>query len=125
MLITRKEFDEKYQKGELKIAITGMSNIGKSYRSGQIAKKKEFHHACVDEAIAEKMGFEDETRVAHWLNYPYKEGFLERQSQYLEQEGRITKQYSENATGNFLLDTTGSVIYVDPSIHDFLQENER
>jgi len=123
MLLTRTEFDEKYKKGDLKIAIVGMSNIGKSHRSRQMAKKKGFERVCVDDTIGHELGFEDETRLAHWLNYPYNEGFLERQSQYLEREGRITKKYAEEVRGNCLLDTTGSVIYIDPSIHDFLQEN--
>lgn len=123
MLLTRKEFDEKYHQGSLCVAMVGMSNIGKSYRSRQMAKRKGFDRVCVDDSIGQELGFENETKLAHWLNYPYQEGFLDRQSQYLEREGRITKKYAEEATGNFFLDTTGSVIYVDPSIHDFLQEN--
>ncbi|MCK5461243.1 hypothetical protein KAI58_04630 [Candidatus Gracilibacteria bacterium] len=125
MIITRDQFDEKIKEGGLKIAFVGMSNVGKSLRAREFAQQCHFQKVSVDDEIKEKLGFEDMLAMASWMGFPYEEKFKKHEEIYLNCEEEYTKNCLKGIADNenFVLDTTGSVIYLKKSVLDFLQEN--
>jgi shikimate kinase len=123
MKISRQDFDKKRAENSLKIAFIGMSNIGKSLRSKQLTEEKNFARYCVDEHIGLQLGLETELEMADWLGYPDEPDFQKKQLQYLEAEASLTQNITIPTAQNFVLDTTGSVIYLSKDCHEFLRQN--
>ena len=123
MLCTRSEFDKKFANNELKIAFIGMSNIGKSHRSKELAQIKDFTVFGVDEEMADKMQKSWPDEMAEWMGYPFEERFPETQKTYLEWENKLTGNPVVPEGKNFILDTTGSVVYLTKEIHKYIFEN--
>lgn len=123
MILTKYEFLKRWQENNLQIAFMGMSNIGKTFRAKQFQKEKGFRAACIDEAIADILGFEDEAHLAYWLGQPYTEDFTEKQEHYLKLEGDMTRRSVKEAEGNFVLDTTGSIIYLPTKTQEHVKKN--
>lgn len=123
MLLTRSEFDQQFNDNTLRIAFIGMSNIGKSYRAEELRDAKAFHVFSVDEAISQLMGKSWPDEMAEWMGYPFEDKFPENQKIYLDQEHELTRNPETPSSSNFILDTTGSVVHLDSTIHDYLKEN--
>jgi len=122
--LTPEEFDAHVAEGTLRLSFVGMSNVGKSYRSKTLHKEKDFLWYCVDQQVAEGLGFKTEGEIATWMGYPSSEGYEERERQYLELEDTYTKQASMETKGkNFVFDTTGSVVHLPQKTLDALREN--
>ena len=121
MILTQDEFLQKFSAGNLKIAFVGMSNIGKSFRSKQLGKIKNFRVFSVDDAIEKKLGLSSMKEMAQWMGYPYEKKYKAAEKKYLAIEDDITRTVFP--AGNFILDTTGSVIYTSPHTMDFLKKN--
>ena len=112
MLLTRGEFDQRLQAGTLTLCFVGMSNIGKSFRSVQLGELQGLHCHAVDDLIAAELGFADVGEIASWMGQPDGSDYAERQQQYLKLEAAITTA-DTGMHGNTVIDTTGSVIYLD------------
>lgn len=123
MLITQKEFDQKFKNNELRIAFIGMSNIGKSYRTRELGAEKGFETYTVDAHICDAIGIPTEEEMAVWLGYPYEAQFQKHQQEYLNVEEQLTKTAPIPEGKNFALDTTGSAIYLSEDTLNFLREN--
>lgn len=123
MIFSQEDFLQNLKKGALKIAVIGMSNTGKSYRSQQLHKECGFERYCVDDLIGTSLGFEGDTELAHWLGQPNSHGFTERQMQYLQKEKELTLACPLSSKESIVLDTTGSVIYLDDEVKEFLHKN--
>lgn len=123
MILTRDEFDQKEREGVLRVAFIGMSNIGKSFRSTQISELKNYGRYEVDAVMGQAMGISDMNTFAGWLSFPYSSGFAERQSYYLEKEKEMTLAVASQQENSLLLDTTGSLIYLDQDVWTYLQKN--
>ena len=110
------------------ISLIGMSGSGKSYWTTRLAAYgfKAFH--C-DDLIEEKLAFElvrsDGTaqKVGEWMGFPYEPGYKERESKYLTLEKVVLEEIlnaidgrGRFSDGNFVIDTTGSVIYAGEKI---------
>lgn len=100
-----------------------MSNIGKSHRTHQIKRLKGFKTKEIDDQIGEALGLKSLEEMAEWMGQPYTERFLMYQKKYLDAEEKLTQSAIENAEGNFLIDTTGSVVYLSDNLHQKLSEN--
>ncbi len=50
------QFDEKLAAGELVLTLVGMSNVGKTFWSHQLAAEGGFTHICCDDLIEAEMG---------------------------------------------------------------------
>jgi shikimate kinase len=118
-LLDRQGFDENLHKGELALAFVGMSNSGKSLRSRKLAEELGFALVSVDDeiekALAEELGsaYGNGTEaLANWMGFPFQQTFREREQRYLQIEELITGNARPPQTGNFALDTTGSVVYL-------------
>lgn len=117
---TREDFDDRLSRGALHLAFIGMSNCGKSYRSNQLCEGYDFSVLCVDDEIERAIsphlsanGYKGIEGLAKWMGFPTDEHFQQNQAIYLQHEEAITSSVQQNKPdGNFVLDTTGSVIYL-------------
>ena len=123
MNINRHDFYERYQKGELKIALIGMSNVGKSYTATRLAEHYEFSLIEVDKLIRTDMGHESMKDFAEWQGQPFTNGYAEREEISIEKETIATKSAISSKKSNTLIDTTGSVIYVKEDVLEELVNN--
>ena len=123
MNINRHDFYERYQKGELKIALIGMSNVGKSYTATRLAEHYEFSLIEVDKLIRTDMGHESMKDFAEWQGQPFTNGYAEREEISIEKETIATKSAISSKKSNTLIDTTGSVIYVKENVLEELVNN--
>ncbi|MEL6688025.1 MAG: shikimate kinase [Pseudomonadota bacterium] len=123
MKLTRSEFDARYKAGTLKLALIGMSNIGKSYSGMRLATHFDFILIEVDRLIWDVLGETDMDAFAAWQGQPYSEGYEERERESIALETVATRKSLETEARNPLLDTTGSVIYTDKDVLDALKRD--
>ncbi len=106
------------------ISLIGMSNIGKSYWSKKLEQEIGFKRFSVDEMIGEKLllklgiNLHDETALSQWMGQPWEAQYLENSNMYIEFENEVVQSILDNLIPDkpIVIDTTGSVIYLDPSI---------
>lgn len=123
MKISLSEFIQRFHNNTLKLAFIGMSNIGKSYRANELKTHKGFEVHSIDDAISNVLNIRgDINNLAEWMGYPYDNRFTETQKNYLELEHKLTQNHP-SPEGNFILDTTGSVVHLDNSAHEYLKNN--
>jgi shikimate kinase len=122
MKLSSKNFLGKLEAGELKIAFVGMSNIGKTHLTKRLCKSHKFKKIDVDKMIWEKLGFDDMEDFADWQGQPYEEGYAEREADLIKMEAEATQKAIKKAKGNTIIDTTGSIVYIDPAVRRELKE---
>ena len=113
MRLSLSEFDARYKAGDLHLAFIGMSNIGKSYTATRLSKTHNFQLVEVDRLIWEELDHGNMADFAKWQGQPYSDGYEEREAVSIALETQATKKAILASNNNTLLDTTGSVIYVD------------
>ena len=123
MKLTKAEFAERYAKGTLKIAFIGMSNIGKSYTALRLATRYEFNLIEVDKIIWENLGHDSMEAFAQWQGHPYTQGYSERERESIALESQATRAALNTQEQNPMIDTTGSVIYVDQDVLKKLKQD--
>ena len=123
MKLTKAEFAERYAKGTLKIAFIGMSNIGKSYTALRLATRYEFNLIEVDKIIWENLGHDSMEAFAQWQGHPYTQGYSERERESIALESQATRAALNTQELNPMIDTTGSVIYVDQDVLKKLKQD--
>ena len=123
MKLTKAEFAERYAKGALKIAFIGMSNIGKSYTALRLATRYEFNLIEVDKIIWENLGHDSMEAFAQWQGHPYTQGYSERERESIALESQATRAALNTQELNPMIDTTGSVIYVDQDVLKKLKQD--
>ncbi|NNC37640.1 MAG: hypothetical protein HKO02_09305 [Hyphomonadaceae bacterium] len=111
MLLTQSEFDKRLKDNNLRIALIGMSNIGKSHWARRFKSRHGFHHYEVDDRIQESLSLSSISLSAEWMGHPYQKGYQDRAAEYLALEIELT-QKADDQDGNLVLDTTGSIIYL-------------
>jgi len=102
----------------MKISLIGMSGSGKSYWSQKL-KSLGFKVFCCDDLIAQKLGVKGVADVSKWMGQPYENRYQETHKQYLSFEtGAMEHIFNEvgKLDGNVVIDTTGSVIHLNPQI---------
>jgi shikimate kinase len=120
MKLSRPDFERRYAEGELRIALVGMSNIGKSYTGMRLATAFDFELIEVDKLIREQLGHDDMDAFAAWQGQPYSDGYADREAESKRLESAATQNALGRTVGNAVLDTTGSVIYIDKSVQENL-----
>lgn len=111
MRLTQAEFNTLKAANQLRIALIGMSNVGKSHWASQITELHNFKSYEVDAAIQEHLFLGSITQSARWMGHPYEDGYVEKSSRYLQLEAEQTLA-AKAMGGNVVLDTTGSVIHL-------------
>jgi shikimate kinase len=125
MKLAVEELWQKYRSQQLHLSLIGMSNIGKTYWSRQLEACCHFRRVEIDQEIEKalepelkRQGYQGIQDLAKWMGFPDSEHFEVQESRYLELEGQSLKQVldqlQKTKQGNEVLDTTGSVIYLDP-----------
>ncbi len=122
MKLSSKQFLTQLDAGDLKLAFVGMSNIGKTYLASRFAKTYKFKVVEVDKMIWKSLGFDTMEDFADWQGQPYEEGYKEREAELISLETKATEKAVNSAKGKTLLDTTGSVVYVDPAVRRQLKQ---
>jgi len=122
MQLSRAEFDARYTAGKLHLAFVGMSNIGKSYTASRLSKTHKFQLVEVDKLIWEELDQGSMADFAAWQGQPYTEGYAEREAVSISLETNATRKAMTPIEGNSLLDTTGSVIYIDDAVKQQLKD---
>jgi shikimate kinase len=113
MKLRKADFERLLAENKLKIAFIGMSNVGKTRISKDMAKKGPFQRVEVDEMIGKRLTLASITSVATWLGFPYEPQYAPHESEYLALETEATEEaMSTPFTGNAVLDTTGSAVYL-------------
>ncbi len=121
MQLSRAEFEARYTAGTLRIALIGMSNIGKSYTAMRLATHYDMSLIEVDKLIWEDLGQSSMDDFAAWQGHPYSKGYNEREAQSIALETKATTKALRTQSHNPLLDTTGSVIYTSQAVLDRLK----
>ena len=118
MNLSPPEVQSRYRRGDLRIALLGMSNIGKSYFAARLVRDFSFQSVEVDQLIQSKLGQGSMDDHANWLGQPYSEGYTVRETKAMQLEGDATKEAMDfcQTAGNAVLDAPGSVIYVNDDI---------
>jgi len=123
MKLNKAEFNQLYAEGRLKIAFIGMSNIGKSYTAMRLATKYDFNLIEVDKIIWENLGHDSMETFAKWQGHPYTDGYQKRETHSISLETEATRKALTTVQRNPMIDTTGSVIYVDDDVLKTLRQN--
>jgi shikimate kinase len=108
-------FERRWSNGDLKIALIGMSNIGKSWMSAKLANALGIATVEVDHYIRRELGQESMDDFAQWLGHPNTSGYAKREAKSLALEETATLRALDDLTAPCILDTTGSVIYCPES----------
>lgn len=111
----------------MKIAIIGMSGSGKTYWSKKLESKGFKRFGC-DDLIEEKLGKELKSlgysgirNVAKWMGQPFDKQYPKTSKKYLQFEGKVIEKIlsslqTSSKDENIVIDTTGSVIYLEESL---------
>ena len=117
-MLTTAQFTDLRNRNCLKIALIGMSNIGKTHWAKNIATRYGFTHCEIDTQIQTLLKQADMNACAHWLGLPTTAHYQERECIYLRHEETATRAALSHA-GNFIIDTTGSVVHLSSELrHD-------
>jgi len=111
VLLSAAAFDQKVTQGQLRIALIGMSNIGKSYTAQRIARADGFACYEVDAQIQAKLGKDTMGDMADWMGHPFTDGYGDKEAEYLSLEAGFSLAAAQGE-GNLVLDTTGSLVHI-------------
>jgi len=123
MRLSPQEAAARYKSGTLKIALLGMSNIGKSHFAKRLEDSFGFTATEVDAVIQSHLGKDNMDDHAAWLGQPYSDGYAEREAEAINLETKATAEAIDIclAGNNTVLDAPGSVIYVGEPVLERLQ----
>jgi shikimate kinase len=121
------------------ITFIGLSGCGKSYLSERIAEERGFRHLCCDDMIEQKLsntltqgGYSSIEGVAKWMGQPFEQSFASRQQAYLDAEQQVMNEVLDGLGSDgwglehdYVVDTTGSVIYMNDELLSGLKERSR
>ncbi|MBP9838523.1 MAG: hypothetical protein KBC84_07390 [Proteobacteria bacterium] len=114
------------------ITLIGFSGAGKSHLSKQFREELSWSTYDCDSLIEQRLkhsidnGSSSVEKLAFWLGQPYTENFQEREDLLVKLEDEVTADafLPENIKKeNYVIDTSGSVIYVSPKTIKTLKEN--
>lgn len=115
------------------LSLLGMSSVGKSHWAKHLVARGWLRIDCdgeiasrLGELVPVREGQEPVNALGTWMGMPWTEGYREREAAYLALEGIVTQEAldraREEASGgrDVVIDCTGSVIYLGPSVLDRL-----
>ncbi len=116
------EFGDSVRRNEMRLALVGMSNAGKTTLSKALSGAFSFTHAEVDSDIGHELSQSNIHALADWLGLPGSEGHKEREKYFLDLEEQYTL-LDRPVRGNFVLDTTGSVVHLSEKARERLRDS--
>ncbi|MEC9093326.1 MAG: hypothetical protein VX438_11505, partial [Planctomycetota bacterium] len=75
----------------------------------------------VDQAINQSLEIQSMEQAARWMGYPFEAGYPANRARYLELE-EIHTRVDVPPLGNFVLDTTGSIVYGSEELRRWIGE---
>lgn len=122
-------FTRQREQGQLALALVGMSNVGKSLWAARLAESGFSVYGCDDEIKhqlapeLQEQGFTGGlVDVARWMGQPYDQRFAATQARYLALESEsLVHALEQHTDGNRVIDTTGSVVHLHPSLLEALR----
>jgi len=121
MRLSQDQFDTALKRGSLRLALIGMSNIGKSFRARQLQDEKRFELFVVDREIEKRLGISGIEAVARWMGPPYAPAYARAEERYLALEAEVIGGICPKK-GNLVVDSTGSIIYLPAPILEDLKK---
>lgn len=115
------------------LLLIGMSNIGKSHWSKKLADQAGYTRLECDALVEAKLepelkrlGYMGITDVARWMGQPYEPQYSETSQKYMACETAVMQEIVEllrkaPTSCRYVVDTTGSVIYIDKKILEDLK----
>ncbi len=114
------------------LSLVGMSLIGKSHWSSKLAETG-FRRYCCDDLIEQRLARELEDSsgralsMGEWMGFPYESRYRPREARYLELESQVLADVlleleAHDRKENVVIDTTGSVIYLQDTLLQKLRE---
>ncbi len=105
----------------LRLALIGMSGVGKTFWTKRLAQAGH-HTICCDDRIEQRLrsrlesgGYSGIHGVASWMGWPDRPTYAEREAEYLAEEiatlDEVLTELEYDPSNDLVLDTTGSVIY--------------
>jgi hypothetical protein len=110
-----------------RLTLVGMSGSGKSFWTKKLAAAG-WRSVCCDELIEQRLatrlaagGHSGINGVAAWMGWPDSMTYVQREAEYLAEEIGVMDEFLSNlekdsSAAPIVLDTTGSVIYVQNNI---------
>jgi shikimate kinase len=119
--IVLKEFMVDPSRSPLRLALIGMSGVGKTFWTKRLAQAGH-RTICCDDRIEQRLrsrlesgGYAGIHGVASWMGWPDRPTYAEREAEYLAEEiatlDEILTDLERDPSSELVLDTTGSVIY--------------
>ncbi len=101
----------------MKISLIGMAGSGKTHWAKRI-EDKGYKRYSFDELIKKELG--SPKNLALWMGQPYEKKYSKTSAQYLEVEKKVIKfiisELKKNHQENIVVETTGSLIYLDSKL---------
>jgi len=105
----------------LRLALIGMSGVGKTFWTKRLAQAGH-RTICCDDRIEQRLrlrlesgGYAGIHGVASWMGWPDRPAYAEREAEYLAEEiaslDEVLTELERDPSSELVLDTTGSVIY--------------
>lgn len=113
------------------IALVGMSGIGKSHWAKRLVSIGFRRHDCdgdiasrLTSLVSPRPGEEPVHALGRWMGVPTDPGYADREARYLALEAEVTEHALDAslASGDHVIDTTGSVIYLPEPLLTRLRE---
>jgi shikimate kinase len=119
--IVLKDFMVDLSRSPLRLALIGMSGVGKTFWTRRLAQAGH-RTICCDDRIEQRLrprlesgGYAGIHGVASWMGWPDRSTYAEREAEYLAEEiatlDEVLTELERNPSSELVLDTTGSVIY--------------
>jgi shikimate kinase len=118
---------ELHKEKRYRLALVGMSGSGKSFWTKKLAAAG-WRSVCCDDLIEQRLaprlaagGYSGINGVAAWMGWPDSMTYVQREAEYLAEEIGVMDEFlsnleKETSAAPIVLDTTGSVIYVQNNI---------
>ncbi|MEI6532543.1 MAG: hypothetical protein WCO06_01750 [Candidatus Roizmanbacteria bacterium] len=118
----------------MKLAFIGMSGAGKTFWATKF-EKIGFVRYSIDDLIEQKLdtelkreGYKGIHDLAKWMGYPYERRYEKNSKRYLELEEESMRDVlflikNSRKNDDIIIDTTGSLIYLDSQIIKELKQN--
>ena len=114
------------------ICLIGMSGVGKSFWGKRLVEEGFSRRDCdgaigahLSDLVDVQPGEEPVHALGRWMGMPWRDGYREREAQYLALEERVTQEALVRLVDRTVIDATGSVVYLSSALQAELRAKTR